>query len=74
MKQLDLHHTRHNLVQPKLIRFIEDNWNQDIDAEIITGNSDEMKKLVKDILDEYKLYYREGSFDGVNKGFLRVWI
>ena len=72
MKKLDLHNTRHRHVPSKLIRFIEDNWNRDVQAEIITGNSPRMKEIVKEILDEYKLEHREGDFQGINMGFIKV--
>ena len=74
MDKLDLHYTRHHLVRPMLIRFTEDHWGREVDAEIITGNSNTMKDLVKEVLDEYKLNYTDGSFDGVNLGFIRVEI
>lgn len=72
MKKIDLHYTRHRHVPSKLIRFIEDNWNTDTQVEIITGNSLRMKEIVKKVLDEYKLEYREGDFQGVNMGFIRT--
>jgi len=74
MRTLDLHHTRHHLVRPKLIRFIEDNWNKEVQAEIITGNSKEMKNIVQEVLDEYKLEYSVGDFAGINTGFIKTEI
>ena len=74
MKKLDLHHTRHHLVRPKLIRFIEDHWNTDTEAEIITGNSTKMKEIVTDVLNEYKLEYRIGDIFGTNKGYIKTEI
>jgi len=74
MKTLDLHNIRHHLVRAKLIRFVEDYWDKDIEAEIITGNSPYMKDIVKEVLDEYKIKYKEGDFSGTNMGFLKVEI
>jgi len=74
MDKLDLHHTRHEFVRPKLIRFIEDRWNKGVEAHIITGHSDEMKAIVIKVLDEYKLEYRVGDFAGINMGFIKTEI
>ena len=74
MEKLDLHCTRHHLVRSELIRFVEKHWGQDVDVEIITGNSPRMKDIVKEVLDEYKLEYREGDFQGVNMGFFKTEI
>ena len=72
MRELDLHHTRHHLVRNKLIRFVEDNWDTGVEVKIITGNSHSMKDIVKKVLDEYKVEYREGDYSGVNMGFIKV--
>jgi hypothetical protein len=74
MEILDLHNTRHHLVRDKLIRFIEDNWNKDVQAEIITGRSHKMQDIVKEVLDEYKLEYSIGDFAGVNTGYIKTEI
>ena len=72
MKKLDLHGIRHHMVRPKLIRFIEDNWNSDVDVEIVTGYSDKMKEIVKEVLGEYKLEYEDGDYLGINKGYIKT--
>ena len=54
MRQLDLHGTKHAEVQRKLDDFLWENMqagNETVD--VITGISDEMKKLVRDIAAEY---------------------
>ena len=33
-----------------------------------------MKDIVKEVLDEYKIKYKEGDFAGINMGFLKVEI
>lgn len=60
--KLDLHGVRHHEVRNKVIRLVEKNWGGDSEIEIVTGNSDEMKNIVGDILDEYHLKYEIGSF------------
>ena len=66
---LDLHGVPHNEVKSKVIRKVEEHWGTGIEVEFVTGNSDRMKSLVKEVLDEYQLYYTDGSFfnDGVIK-------
>jgi len=71
-EKLDLHGTRYDLAESKIIRFIEDNWDTNSDLEIITGHSKKMKSIVIEILNEYKLNYRIGDFAGFNKGFINI--
>jgi hypothetical protein len=74
MKKLDLHRTRHEDAAPKTIRFIEENWGSGEEAEIITGNSQKMKGLVINVLDEYGLNYQIGRiFDVNNRGYIVIW-
>ena len=67
--KLDLHGVPHNEVKSKVIRKVEEHWGTDIEVEFVTGNSERMKSLVKEVLDEYQLNYIDGSFfnDGVIK-------
>lgn len=58
MLKLDLHRKRHADARRDVIRLVEDNWGSGEQAEIITGNSLHMKKIVTDVLDEYSLDYR----------------
>ena len=75
MKKLDLHITRHSDVRRKIIRFIEDNWGSGEEVEIVTGNSDRMRGIVINILDEYGLNYQIGRvFDLNNKGYIVTWM
>ena len=54
--RLDLHGVKHKEVQDVLDSFIWDCIKLDIpQAEIITGNSTEMKTIVKNVLMEYGL-------------------
>jgi len=71
-EKLDLHGTRYDLAKSKVIRFIENNWNTNLDLEIITGHSEKMKFIVIEVLNEYKLKYRIGDFAGLNKGFINI--
>lgn len=73
MKKLDLHGMKHEDVRNEVIRFIEANWNEnESELEIVTGYSTTMKYLVRDVLNEYQLDYRDGDVLGVNQGFIRV--
>lgn len=64
--KLDLHGVRHHEVRNKVIRLVEDNWGEGLGVEIITGNSDEMKSIVGNVLDEYNLDYQVGTFFNPN--------
>ena len=64
--KLDLHGVRHHEVRNKVIRLVEDNWGEGLNVEIITGNSDEMKSIVGNVLDEYHLDYKVGTFFNPN--------
>jgi DNA-nicking Smr family endonuclease len=55
MKKLDLHGLRHEEAKRAVIRFVEDNWNNEQEAQIVTGHSKKMKEVVMNVLDEYKL-------------------
>jgi DNA-nicking Smr family endonuclease len=69
--KVDLHRLRHEDAQRAVIHFIEDHWHEQAELEIITGNSNKMKELVKSILDEYKLTCQIGrEFDVNNKGYI----
>lgn len=74
MKKLNLHRTRHVMAKRKVIHFVEDNWGSGEEAEIITGNSLQMKAIVVNILREYKLEYSYGRWgDTWNKGYIVTW-
>ena len=75
MNKLDLHRTRHEDAKRKTIRFIEDNWGSGEEVEIITGNSQKMRGLVMNTLDEYGLSYQTSRmFDLNNKGYIVTWM
>jgi len=63
MGSLDLHGVRHADVTQKVVRFIEDNWDDVADTEIVTGHSIKMKGIVTAVLDEYKLAYSACVYD-----------
>ena len=50
MQSLDLHGTRHHQVDEKTRRFLN---FAELPCEIITGNSPDMKKIVKSVVKEY---------------------
>lgn len=75
MEKLDLHRTRHSEVRRNVIRFIEDNWGSGEEVEIVTGNSDRMRGIVINILDEYGLSYQiSRMFDLNNRGYIVTWM
>jgi len=74
MKKLDLHRTRHEDAKGMVIRFVEANWDNGEEAEIITGNSARMRGIVMNILDEYCLSYQiSRMFDLNNQGYIVTW-
>lgn len=74
MEKLDLHGLRHHEIKWLLIGEIESLWGTNTELDIITGYSEMMKKIVIDILDEYKLEYKVGDYLGFNMGFIRTRI
>ena len=54
MKSLDLHGKSYEVAKDLATRFIDSNINN-TPFQIITGNSVEMQKIVKNIADKYKL-------------------
>ena len=66
---LDLHGVKHIDV----IRLVEDyilQYSDYIPLKIITGNSDEMKKLVINTLLQHGFKYQEGDY--YNRGYINV--
>ena len=61
MERLDLHGIRHADAKQEVIRFIEDNWGNMDDLEVVTGHSSVMKGIVIDTIEEYKLPHNIGS-------------
>lgn len=56
MKQLDLHGIKHSDVQKQLDSFIWENMNNGTkEVEIITGISEQMKRIVKDTVIDYNM-------------------
>ena len=70
--RLDLHGIRHEEARRQTIRFIEKNWGSVADLKIITGHSQEMKKVAIDVIDEYSLEYRIGDYFGINSSFITI--
>lgn len=73
MIKLDLHGIRHREARNMVIRFIERYWNANVEVEIITGYSERMKSIVKEVLDEYQLEY-DDEFMGFKRGFIKTVI
>jgi DNA-nicking Smr family endonuclease len=67
MTTLDLHGTKHDKAEEKIRSFLN---FANLPCEIITGNSPEMKRMVKIIVDEYEWHLREK--DNYNHGALII--
>ena len=72
MYKIDLHGMRHAAAEAALIRKIESMWGCGNALEIVTGNSDGMKSVVRKVLTEYELGWIEG--DARNKGYIKTTI
>jgi len=71
--KLDLHRVRHTDAKSKVIRFVEEHWNEPTELEIITGNSIKMRGIVFNVLDEYKMTYQISRMFDVNQGYIVTW-
>tara|TARA_Y100000004_G_C8750229_1_gene342072 strand:- start:281 stop:508 length:228 start_codon:yes stop_codon:yes gene_type:complete len=61
LETLDLHKTRHQDVEEKVARFL--NW-VDPPCRIITGDSNKMKTIVKEMVDKYGYHcYNESALN-----------
>ena len=72
--KIDLHGIRHDRVRNFLIKEIERYWSPNgpnVTVHIITGHSNRMKEIAKNVLDEYKL---ECAEDVLNPGYIRAEI
>tara|TARA_B100000927_G_scaffold51349_1_gene38181 strand:+ start:3611 stop:3832 length:222 start_codon:yes stop_codon:yes gene_type:complete len=68
--ELDLHYTRHKDVQTKLDEFLGKHMMRGTnEVVVITGNSDNMKKVVKDVLIDYGL---TPEISPINNGILTI--
>jgi len=69
---LDLHGVYHHEVPTLVDRFVYEHMlGGSMMVNIVTGNSDEMKRIVGDVLDEYGFSYKENL---LNCGTLSVII
>jgi len=71
--KLDLHGVRHEEARRRTIRFIEANWDNGNELEIITGHSPRMKGLVMEVLQEYNLSYNIGYLYEVDAPRIITW-
>mgnify|MGYP003127386395 FL=1 len=53
MKTIDLHGTKHEDAENKLVEFVVFN---DPPFRIVTGNSSKMKEIVEKVIDKYEYY------------------
>jgi DNA-nicking Smr family endonuclease len=72
MSSLDLHGIKHSEVQKLMDSFLFENMkSKQTKVEIITGLSDQMKNVVKKVLEDYDFEFEE---DFLNKGKINVKI
>jgi DNA-nicking Smr family endonuclease len=70
MKQLDLHGIKHSEVKVLLDQFLWENMQKkQKEVSIITGISEQMKRIVKECVDDYNMVYQE---DFLNPGKIIV--
>jgi DNA-nicking Smr family endonuclease len=74
MNKLDLHSMNYLDARKAVISFVEERWNKDVDCKIITGHSIEMRRVVKEVLDEYNLDYQVGGYLKTNPAVIMVTI
>jgi len=70
--KLDLHGVRHQDVQKEVDSFLWKN-HDNLPVIIITGNSNDMKKEVINVLSDYDYDYRVGDILGINTGYIEVY-
>ena len=63
---LDLHGIKHNYVEILVENFILRNEYK-LPIDIVTGHSEDMKKIVREVLEYYGFEYEDGDF--FNKGY-----
>jgi hypothetical protein len=72
MKTLDLHGVKHVDVMRMVDNFLWESMNTNLkEVEIITGMSEQMKRIIYEICEEYKMLCQE---DFLNKGKLIIKI
>ena len=69
MSRLDLHGRTHDEAKVLTEDFVL-NEQYNLPVDIITGNSDEMKIVVKQVLNYYGFDFQEGDFH--NNGYIKV--
>ena len=62
MRTIDLHGFRYDEAKQELELFINDNWGKRL--KVITGNSERMKNLVCEVVQEYSLEFFRDALDG----------
>jgi len=69
MSKLDLHGVHHDDVFSKVSRFLNDHWNnpEGTVLEIITGHSEKMKSIVKDVVESFCGTYNLWNHAGIGE-------
>ncbi len=69
--QLDLHGVKHEDVSRRCDKFLTSIWGNHDCADIITGNSEQMKQVVVEALEPYDVEIRPALY---NSAILRVYL
>lgn len=72
--KIDLHGMKHESAAVNVERIVNGLWGQEVELEIVTGNSEEMKNIVRDALKDYDVEIQDGDYFGVNTGYLKVFL
>lgn len=72
--KIDLHGVKHDDASRQVEKLVNQFWGQEVEIEIVTGNSERMKEVVKEALREYDLEIQDGDYLGVNTGYLKIFL
>jgi len=73
INKLDLHGIQHRDVEQLVQDWVITQYNENrLPCQIVTGNSEEMKTIVKEVLDGIPMSYQVGDFLGNNNGYIQV--
>jgi len=75
MIKLDLHGMRHEEAKRKVDRLANTycNWDENEEAEIITGHSSSMRNMVIEVLQEYDIEHYVGGYLGVDTTYIKIY-
>jgi DNA-nicking Smr family endonuclease len=71
MKHLDLHGETIASARRKVELFVNRNWGSGEDIEIITGHSQQMRRVVAEVFERYAMEWQVGGPLGVDDSYIR---